>query len=199
MAVWIVADGVVDGSETGSSFKQALTFMAKGFRLHDTMIWHKDSFSFPEVTRYPQTFEYMFVFSKGVPKTHNLLKDRRNKWAGSKVYGSYRNKDGSMTKRNNVNTFAEYGLRHNVWEMSPEKNNITGHPAVFPFDIPRDHIRTWTNPGDVVLDPFLGSGTTGLAAYDTGRHFIGIEISAEYMEIAKRRIEDAMAQVKMEI
>lgn len=203
VVVWIVCDGVVNGSETGTSFKQALGFMDVGFNLHDTMIWHKDSFSFPESNRYPQTFEYMFVFSKGKPKTFNAIRDRQNKCFGMEIHGTYRQKNGTTIPRgkrwSDEMGIKEHGIRHNVWDYPSEKNNTTGHPAVYPFNLARDHILSWSNKGDTVLDPFLGSGTTGLAALDTGRDFIGIEISEEYMRIAKDRIDEASAQIRMPI
>lgn len=203
VVVWIVCDGVVNGSETGTSFKQALGFMRVGFNLHDTMIWHKDSFSFPESNRYPQTFEYMFVFSKGKPKTFNAIRDRQNKCFGMEIHGTYRQKNGTTIPRgkrwSDEMGIKEHGIRHNVWDYPSEKNNTTGHPAVFPLSLAESHIRTWSNKGDVVLDPFLGSGTTALAAIETGRRFVGIEISSEYMQIAKQRIDESMAQIRMDI
>lgn len=203
VVVWIVGDATINGSETGTSFKQALGFMHAGFKLHDTMIWHKDSFSFPESNRYPQTFEYMFVFSKGNPKTFNAIRDRQNKCFGMEIHGTYRQKDGTTIPRgkrwSDEMGIKEHGIRHNVWDYPSEKNNKTCHPAVFPFELARDHIISWSNKGDTVLDPFLGSGTTGLAAIDTGRDFIGIEISEEYMKIAKERIDEANAQIRMVI
>lgn len=204
VVVWIVADATIDGSETGTSFRQALYFKDIGFNLHDTMVWSKDGFPFPEEIRYPQTFEYMFILSKGKPKTVNIIKDRPNKRTGQYIgKTTERLQDGTLRKRDVTNRKTQYigdiGCRFNVWDIAAEHNNKTGHPAVFPFNLARDHILSWSNKGDTVLDPFLGSGTTGLAAYDTGREFVGIEISEEYMEIAKKRINDAMAQVRWDL
>ena len=80
VVVWIVNDSTVKGSETGTSFRQALRFMDEGFRLHDTMIWEKPSFTGTGslAVRYAPVFEYMFVFSKGKPKTFNPIKDKPN-------------------------------------------------------------------------------------------------------------------------
>lgn len=193
VVVWIVADGTMKGSETGTSFRQALFFMHCGFLLNDTMIWEKDSFSFPESVRYPQVFEYMFIFSKGRPKTFNPIRDRKNKHYGMAIHGTYRQKDGSTIPRGERWTdnggVKEYGFRFNVWNIPAEHNNKTGHPAVFPEAIALDHIRTWSNKGDVVLDIFLGSGTTAIASIRLERHYIGFEISDEYFEIASKRIE----------
>ena len=197
MLVWIVSDATVDGSKTGTSFKQALYFRQVGFNIHDVMIWKKDSISFPDPIRYPNAFEYMFIFSKGKPKTVNKICDRKNKWYGEVVHGTSRGVDGQTFRKSNdkKSTVAEYGERFNVWDQTTEKHNTTGHPAVFPLQLAKDHIISWSNKGDTVLDPFLGSGTTGIASYQTGRKFIGIEISKEYFDIAKKRIEEAEAQI----
>ena len=193
--VWIVNDGTIKGSESGTSFKQALYFKECGFNLHDTMIWKKDSFTFPESTRYPQNFEYMFVFSKGKIKTFNPIKDRKNKHVGMKIHGTYRQKDGTTTPRGERWTdeggIKAFGTRFNVWEMPTVKANKTGHPAVFPMQLAKDHISSWSNEGDIVLDPFFGSGTTVIAAIELKRHYIGFEISEEYFEIACKRLDDA--------
>lgn len=201
VVVWIVSDAVVNGSETGTSFRQALFFMECGFNLNDTMIWRKDSFSFPESVRYPQNFEYMFIFSKGVPSVYVAIRDRENKCVGLKIHGTYRKKDGTTTPRGERWTDAggikEYGIRFNVWDIPSVKNNTTGHPAPFPVQLARDHILTWSRENDVVLDPFMGSGTTAVAAVETNRRYIGFEISEEYVAVANERVGRAYYQIPM--
>lgn len=197
VVVWIVNDATVNGSETGTSFRQALAFMDAGFSLHDTMIWKKRGVPFPDKIRYSSNFEYMFIFSKGKPKTVHLIADKPNIWAGSKVSGTARQADGSTiphsaSRIGDGRKVKPYGVRYNVWEVTEEKANKTGHPAVFPVALVRDHIITWSDPGDVVLDPFMGSGTTALACIETGRKYIGFEISEEYCDIAAQRIGDAI-------
>ena len=190
VVVWIVCDAIIDGSESGTSFKQALYFKEIGFNIHDTMIWMKDCFTFPDPTRYPQCFEYMFVLSKGRPKSVHKLQDRRNKWYGAMVHGTSRDIDGTTFRKSNdkKSSVKEFGERYNVWEVSSEKNNKTGHPAVFPVSLAKDHIVSWSEEGDIVLDPFMGSGTTAIACKDTRRHYIGFEISEEYCKIATERV-----------
>ena len=193
VCVWIVADATINGSETGTSFRQALFFKEIGFNLHDTMIWKKDSCAFPESVRYYQNFEYMFVFSKGKPKNFKPIQDRKNKFAGMKVYGTFRNKDGTTTNRSDTwkeSICKEHGVRFNVWEQSSEKSNKTGHPAVFPKQLAIYHIISWSDKGDIVLDPFLGSGTTAIACVETDRHYIGFEISEKYFDIASKRLDE---------
>jgi site-specific DNA-methyltransferase (adenine-specific) len=176
--VWVVGDATKEGSESGTSFKQALHFMSLGANLHDTMIYEKNSSTFsakPDSNRYTQIFEYMFIFSKGKPQA-NLICDKPNKWAGFKDYS------GNMT-----NPVREYGVRPNIWRYITSQNS-TGHPAPYPEELAQDHILTWSNEGDLVYDPFMGSGTTAKMAILNKRHYIGSEISANYCDIANKRI-----------
>jgi len=205
VVVWIVGDATIKGSETGTSFKQALYFKEIGFNLHDTMIYLKNGFSFPESNRYPNVFEYMFVFSKNKPKTFNPIKDRLNKNRGKKLAGTDRQKDGSLKPASGVGkVLGDFGVRFNVWKYQVGKCKSTSdeiaykHPAIFPEQLAQDHIISWSNENDTVLDCFMGSGTTGKMAKLLNRNFIGIEISEEYFEIAKKRIESVTA-VQMEL
>lgn len=186
--VWVVADRTINGSETGTSMRQALRFMDGGLRLHDTMIWNK---YLPGIygKRYTFAWEYMFVISKGEPKAWNPVM-RKNLYMGKRGASS-RKKTGS-SRDGITEVIAEESIDENVWRI-PVGGGITSkdgsrHPAAFPDDIPLRHIQSWSNPGDIVLDPFAGSGTTLKAAKELGRRFIGIEINPEYVEICKRRI-----------
>lgn len=193
--VWVVGDQSKNGSETGTSFRQALYFKEACYlNIHDTMIYLKNSCAMPDPTRYLQVFEYMFVFSKGKPKTVNFIEDRRNRFTerwgkGRKV----RNKAGEFEKRDNYKA-NEMGRRFNVWQFNTgggftTKDEIAyEHPAIFPEALVSDHIRTWTNEGDLVYDPFGGSGTTAKVSHILKRPWILSEISAHYAEIAERRL-----------
>lgn len=201
VVVWIVNDATVNGSETCSSFRQALTFKAVGFNLHDTMIWKKKGVAFPDKVRYYANFEYMFVFSKGKPSTVSLIADRPNICANTKVKQTERQKDGSVRVSSGSikgRLIKEIGVRYNVWEVTEAKNNKTGHPAVFPEQLVADHIVSWSREGDIVLDPFMGSGTVAVAAAKSGRRYIGFEISEEYCQIAQQRIREAQKQQEEE-
>lgn len=190
VVVWIVNDSTIKGSETGTSFKQALFFKEIGFNLHDTMIWKKIS-PFQHKNRYISSFEYMFVFTKGIKKCANLIKDRKNVYGGTQIHGTERQKNGRTKQLSEIQKskmVKEFGSRLNVWEIEPNKNNESNHPAVFPEQLAHDHIVSWSNENEVVLDPFMGSGTTAKMALETGRKFIGFEISKEYCEIAEKRI-----------
>lgn len=200
--VWIVADATINGSKTGTSYRQALFFKEIGFNLHDTMIWSKGSFSAvgSGAVRYYNTFEYMFVLTKGKIKTFNPIKDRPNKHAGEKLHGTVRNKDGSTRPASTIgNVISPFGQRFNVWDINPvhnnHKNRSKAHPAPFPIELAQDHIISWSNEGDTVLDPFMGSGTTGVACKNTNRNFIGIELDETYFKIAKERINQGKRMI----
>lgn len=198
--MWNVADATLNGSETGSSFRQALFFMdVCGLRLHDTMIYHKASCSYPAgkaSNRYSQHFEYCFIFSKGKPKTANLIADKPNKWSGTTSWGNAktRQNDALIDTGKKSKVVAPFGVRENVWRIKnsggfgQKDKSAYKHPATMPYELARDHILTWSNEGDVVLDPFMGSGTTGMACKETGREFIGIEINPDYYELAMSRV-----------
>lgn len=198
VVVWVVTDATIKGSESGTSFKQALWAMECGFNLHDTMIWNKPTFTAVGAlkTKYAQTFEYMFVFSRGKIKCFNPIIDRINKRVGYKRHGTIRQKDGSTKPQSSIGKeLRKYGQRFNVWNMPTEVSNKNRfHPAQFPEKIANVHIISWSNEGDVVLDPFMGSGTTGKMAILNNRKFIGIELDETYFNIAKKRIDEAITE-----
>jgi site-specific DNA-methyltransferase (adenine-specific) len=177
--VWVVGDATIKGSETGSSFKQALYFISLGLKLHDTMIYEKNSPAYPassKSNRYTQIFEYMSVFAKGqVP--HQLIIDKPNKWAG--------HKDFSGKLKNPVPDFSP---RNNIWKYTTSFNGVK-HPAPFPEALATDHVLSWSSVGSLVYDPFMGSGTTAVAAIKNQRDYIGSEMSADYVALANQRIE----------
>lgn len=196
---WNVCDQVVNGSETGTSFKQALYAMDCGFLLQDTLIWFKEAVRFPDPKRYFDAFEYLFIFSKGPLKTFNPIEDRRNKWAGTKNHGTDRNADGSTTKTKNPGTIIpESSKRYNVWHIH---NVYTGdthnHPAPFPKKLAFDCFSTWCPISGKALDPFLGSGTSAIAAHLHGCDFVGTEIDKDYYDAAVDRFNNETKQVDM--
>lgn len=203
IVVWVVGDATVNGSETGTSFKQALYFMQCGFNLHDTMIYEKCGVM-PSKTRYCQMFEYMFVFSKGKPKTTNIIKDRKNNWGNTKTGNiGQRQKDGSV-KKNGIKTISEFGSRFNIWRIMNEGGFMNKdietklHPATFPMELANDHIISWSNEGDMVYDCFMGSGTVAKMSILNNRNWIGSEISSEYCNIIEERIKKALEEKRKE-
>ncbi len=195
VVVWVVADATIKGSETGTSFKQALYFKEIGFNLHDTMIFRKKN-PIPQIyrKRYNNEFEYMFVFSKGYVKTNNpIMIDTLH--GGLKLNGTtYKNYSKGIQKREKLaKPVKNKKIKGNIWEYvvgkRKEDQEAKGHPAPFPSALVRDHILSWSNKGDIVLDPMCGSGTTCKVAVQLRRKFIGIDISEEYCEIAKKRIK----------
>lgn len=202
VVVWVVADATVDGSETGTSFRQALYFKEVGFNLHDTMIWEKPN-PMPRDTRIPrywQSFEYVFILSKGAPQHFNFIREQ-SKHHGEKRKCYTRNSDGSMRTDRKEKTINHLVLltkpKGNIWRYTTVTNKL--HPAPFPEQLAQDHIISWSNKGDTVLDPFSGSGTTAKMAAILNRHYIGFDIAEEYCEIARKRVEDATAQIRLDI
>lgn len=200
VVVWIVNDATVNGSESGTSFKQALYFKEIGFNLHDTMIYQKEN---PVPTggnnRYYSSFEYMFIFSKGTPNTFNpIMVKRTNKWNDKRTSRNKnfaRDQDGNFNSRQvDLNLDKPVKMR-NVWTV-PVGGGISAmekiaykHPAIMPEKIAENHILSWSNEHDVILDPFMGSGTTGKMALVNNRNFIGIEIVPKYYDIAEERLK----------
>ncbi|TXH49889.1 MAG: site-specific DNA-methyltransferase [Desulfurellales bacterium] len=193
VCVWNESDQVIEGSESGRSFEHALHAKKSGLRLHDTMIYCKESVTFPDANRYHPAFEYMFVFSKGAPKCFNGIKDWRNKGAGRSIHGTDRQQSGETTPtRRSGELIPEFGLRRNWWILSNPYVGDNKHPAPMPKSMALAHITTWSNSGDTVLDPFLGSGTTLVAAKNLGRKAVGIEIEEKYCEIAVKRLRQGV-------
>lgn len=197
VCVWVVGDVTKDDSETGLPFEHANSFMDRGWNLHDTMIFEKSGLPFPGKNRYFQSWEYMFVFSlKTPPKTTHLLKDRPNSNAGKPAHWgkvTARQKDGSLKESGKNYVTPEFGARTNIWRYITGGVGCTAdkiaykHPAIFPEALVRDHILSWSNPGDLVLDPMLGSGTTTKIARLMQRDYIGVDISKDYVKDAKER------------
>ena len=193
VVVWVVGDATIKGSETGTSFKQALYFKEIGFNLHDTMIYQSPK---PPLThnRYEQAFEYMFVFSKGKPNTFNVIKEP-SKNAGKKCEGTIRQTGRELQGKHKPGIVNDMKYRSNIWFYATGMNKTTTdkfayeHPAMFPEQLANDHIISWSNEGDLIYDPFMGSGTTAKMAILNKRNYIGSEISKEYCEIAEKRIE----------
>lgn len=197
VCVWNVADQTIDGSESGTSFQQALHAKNCGLNIHDTMIYEKPQAFVGSNRAYLHSFEYMFVFSKGSPKTFNPIRDRKNIRGGaieSVTKGGMR-PDGTIPAREKKLS-AEFGKRKNIWSYGVGGGD-SGHPAVMPLGMAKDHAASWTDVGDIIADPFMGSGTTGVACVQLGRSFIGIEVEEKYFEIACERIRNASAQPDM--
>ncbi|GAB6742071.1 site-specific DNA-methyltransferase [Streptococcus uberis] len=192
---WVVGDSVVNGAKTLTSYKQAIYFQSIGFNMYDVLIYQKTGSGPPHKNRYFNSFEYIFVLSKGKPKTINLLKDKPNKWAGYTTYGEVtrREVDGRLTKKGKK-IINQFGIRTNVWTYKNGKGQTTkdkiahNHPAIFPEKLVEDCLKSWTNEGDLILDPFGGSGTTAKISKNLNREYIYIEKEEKYFDIAKERL-----------
>jgi DNA modification methylase len=195
VVVWVVGDATVKGSETGTSFRQALYFKEVGFNLHDTMIYNRFG-RFPSSVRYREDFEFMFILSKGKPNVYNKICDRVNKKKGS-LNGTKRNVAGELIPTKSIRTRSKLGDRGNIWAYGVGNNVTTKdriafqHPAIFPEKLANDHIISWSNEGDLVYDCFMGSGTTAKMARLNNRNYIGSEMSSEYCQIIAERLKAA--------
>jgi site-specific DNA-methyltransferase (adenine-specific) len=200
IVVWVVSDAMKNGSESGTSFKQALYFKEIGFNVHDTMIYQKNSYPFPPVNRYYQQFEYMFVFSKGKPNTFNPIM-KKNVTAGAVRHSrKFRNADGEMVEGFNGKPINEYGVDNNVWIMRNGMYKSTKdivafeHPAIFPEELAVRHVVSWTKENDLIYDPFMGSGTSAKAAIQLKRNWIGSEIDKGYCDVCEKRLSGMVNQ-----
>ncbi len=189
--IWVIGDKTEKGSETGTSFRQALYFKENGFNIHDTMIYYKNNPMPTTGNRYHQHFEYMFAFSKGTPKTFNPITEttKYNGLANMKNRG----KEGTLnykkierTKEKKAGNVFFYSIGGGI---STIDKIAYKHPAIFPEKLALDQIKTWSNEGDLIYDPFMGSGTTAKIAHLLNRKWIGSEISSEYAEIANERLK----------
>ena len=198
--VWVVGDATIDGSETGTSFRQALYFKDEcGLNLYDTMIYCKENYVPLTHRRYEQAFEYMFILSKGRPKAFNPIMEKslrafekysRNSHVRDQAQAFRPRKDGEFT------ITSEEKQHSNIFSYNIGGGD-TGHPAVFPEDLAREQVVSWSNPGDLVLDPFMGSGTTAVACIKEKRHFIGFELNKEYFDKACKRIDAERRQLSL--
>ena len=199
IVVWIVGDATKNGSESGTSFKQALYFMQCGFKLYDTMIYRKQNYIPLTHKRYEQEFEYMFVFSKGKPNTFNPImiecKTKGSKTKGRTFYQT--NNQNTPTEGHKNEAVKDYKQKGNVWQI-PTNAGAKGHPAQFPEILANDHIISWSNEGDLIYDPFMGSGTTAKMSILNKRNWIGSEISSEYCEIIEERVKKAWEEKRKE-
>ena len=198
IVVWVVGDATINGSETGSSFKQALYFKEIGFNLHDTMIYKKNGTgACGSNLCYWQTFEYMFILSKGKPNTVNRLDNGKPRSKGGIKPGRF-TKDGKQKIEKRSDGEGKLQLRNNIWEYNvgfASGDDKIKHPAKFPENLAEDHILSWSNKNDLIFDPFMGSGTTAKMALLNNRNYIGFEISPEYCEIANNRISNLRKEV----
>jgi site-specific DNA-methyltransferase (adenine-specific) len=192
VVVWVVGDATIKGSETGTSFKQALYFKEIGFNLHDTMIYDKGYAPNPSNVRYNQSFEFMFIFVKGKILKFNPIKEGRTT-VGNRI-STIRLKDGTTKKEERL--LNSDRTKRNIWHidngfMRSSKDKISfKHPATFPEKLAEDHILSWSNEGDTILDPMAGSGTTLKMAKKNNRNYIGIEIAPEYIDIINKRLNE---------
>jgi DNA modification methylase len=201
VVVWVVGDSTKKGTESLTAFKQALFFKKIGFNIHDTMIYAKNNYIPLNHNRYDQQFEYMFILSKGKPKTFNPLRvptltcGRRNSLYKKKGIGipAY-----AVKSRDVVAVVKPEKLKSNIWFYNVGHNDHTSHPAPFPEKLVEDHILSWSNSGDLIYDPFMGSGTTAKMSFLLNRNYIGSEISSKYCAEIEKRMRNTYNKLLIE-
>lgn len=193
---WVVRDQIADGDQSASSFRQALFFKGLGFRLHNTIIIEKQIIRGISRVRYGVAPEFAFVFSKGRPRTINLIEDKENKFGGRHMRFSTRSRDGTKCKTAKA-LIRPFGVRGNVWRyttgsrVTAKEDYAYDHPALMPERLAHDLIVSWSRPGDLVLDPFGGAGTTAKMALLGHRRYLSMEAHRPYHDLAVRRMADA--------
>lgn len=199
VVVWLVGDQIVKGSESGTSFRQALHFKEVGFNLHHTMIYSPlGKFLTNHLVRHGSALQYMFVLSKGKPRTIHLLRDKRNVHAGRLRAPERRRPNRLRWRSSDWIPIRQWGTRGPIWtyavgsKTTAKEPYVYDHPALMPEDLARDHILSWSNPGELVLDPFCGAGTTPKMAVLLGRKYLGFEIEERWCRLAERRIRDTI-------
>lgn len=202
VVVWVVGDKTVKGNKTLTSFKQALVFQKLGFNVHDVMIYKKKNTPFMRSNAYTNCFEYMFIFSKGSPKTFHPLKEPTVRH-GYEMLVSNKKADG--VNRKVLGRLNEKKVRTNIWEYAVGLGGSTRdriafkHPAIFPERLAEDHILSWSDEGDIVFDPMCGSGTTCKMARINSRNYIGCDISQEYVDLATERLNNLQVGLPLDI
>ena len=192
IVVWVVGDKIKNGNKSLTSFRQSLFFQEIGFNVHDVMIYRKKNTPFMRSNAYTNCYEFMFVFSKGKPNTFNPLKTKTVRSGKEKLVAN-KKADGINKKVEGV--LNEEKTLTNIWDYAVGLGGSTSdriafeHPAIFPEKLAQDHILSWSNENDIVFDPMSGSGTTCKMAKLNNRKYLGFEISEEYTELSKKRIE----------
>lgn len=193
IVVWVVGDKIKKGNKSLTSFKQGLYFQAIGFNMHDVMIYQKKNTPFMRSNAYTNCYEFMFVLAKGKPRTFNPLKVPTVRNGLEKVVT---NKKADGVNNKVLKELKKEKTRINIWQYAVGLGGSTKdrfafqHTAIFPEKLAEEHILSWSNKGDIVLDPMCGSGTTCKMALSNSRNFLGMEISEDYTELARRRVEN---------
>jgi len=190
----------------GIPWRLAFALQADGWYLRQDIIWHKPN-PMPESVkdRCTKSHEYIFLLSKSPQyyydydavvemATWGSLQNGRE----SKKRGEFNGKTEAMPGRNAFRFIAPIRNKRSVWTV-PTKPYAGAHFAVFPPELITPCILAGSREDDIVLDPFMGSGTTGIVSKEHGRQFIGIDINPEYMKMAAGRIEAARQQFELEL
>lgn len=158
-----------------------------GFNMRGEIIWNKAASASPSTAwgswqsaanpTLRDIHEYILVFSKG-------------------DYKRERKKEELETKKNTISKEQFIEWTKSIWTMNAESARRIGHPAPFPEELPNRLIQLYSFTNDIIIDPFIGSGTTGVAALKTDRFYIGYDTNEEYIKLAEKRLEPLKSQMK---
>lgn len=197
----VIQDATKNGAKSLTSFRTACLFADLGWRLFECCIYSRAGVPGAWWTkRFRVDHEYIFIFTRGdglprrFDKTSLMVE---SKYAGITAGGTKRTTKGDFVAIKKT-VISPLKCRGTIWHYAAsntERNKTKSeHPATYPDSLARDIISCFSKEGDLVLDPMMGSGTTGIASVNMGRRFLGIEISVQYMEIAKRRFRAECVQ-----
>jgi len=194
---WHVGEQVKDFAESLTSRRQLIHFVDEiGFSCHKTLFLDINNGNNGKMKQYPSP-QRVYVLSKGRPRTINLIKDIPNKCFGDyKSFTNYRRDD--FRERSEPAEIPEFRIRGPIWKYHTGTDNASekyvraGHPAIMPEKLARDLIYTWSGQGNLVFDPFAGSGTTLKMASLQGRHYLGFEIVSEFAALGNRRLSECL-------
>ncbi len=176
-----------------------ITVLAKqvGYQYHSTIIWNESN-----ISRRTAWGSWMHASAPYVIAPVELVlvlyKHSWKKSSGSRISDMERSEflqwtNGVWMHQADISEEEAHEWSNGFWSFSGESKKKVGHPAPFPLELPRRCIKLFSFVGDLVLDPFMGSGTTLIAAHQTRRHAVGVEIDDGYCVLAQRRIDRALA------
>ena len=195
-----IKEKAVNGERHTYVIELILEMRRRGWLWTEEFMWHKKN-SYPGKwpNRFRDNWERLIQFNKG--KRFHMYQEAVMVPVGNWAKGRLRNLSETDKTRDESRVGSGFGKNvsnwvgrkmvypNNVIHMATESSNKS-HSAVFPVSLPAWFIRLFTQPGDVVLDPFIGSGTTAAAAVTLGRRFVGIDVNPDYVELSRERLRD---------
>ena len=195
-------EGLKEKDLIGIPWMLAFALRADGWYLRQDIIWHKPN-PMPESVRdrCTKSHEYIFLFSKNKKYFYDneAIKEPAKDWGTrDRTKGKYHNPGTGLSPHSGLEKSYPTKNKRSVWSVT-NKPYKGSHFAVFPPDLIEPCIKAGSEEGDIVLDPFMGSGTTAVVSKSLGRHYIGCELHEEYGKLIQKRLsEKSFARLKFE-